>query len=718
MTTNDSSTESYPWSSSIQRVDNNLMDTYLTFEEFNDHLIGTLTVEYLNDSEKHNMIINNLFDDDEGIITDTIQLKSHCTPYLNTITYNNIENYSIYFQEHSEHVNNVIKQNTKLVNLYKNEVNFNWGLHILNNLKTMIKICDIETQTKIITIVNDLEKSKNSRCMDVSNISKQIMKPEMIASYGGGNEQFVCNLSNYIVLFISFVMYHFPILVENDNIVSIFDTYIDSSTKQMGGSGENEINALENYSGKEKNEERLIYLVSVKINGNSTVKYYIKITIGIDRYRKEIKNHHYLNEYVDKLHSKKKYAPKIMKIHSPWKNNEVSSYVLKTDNKISLILDNTQYDMNIPLNIVNGITKFRETAQKMSYNEIYYMITEIDEMYTPLVKTPNMNQNNKLRAFVQIAHDLYMLNKNLGFVHWDLHKENILFKLTPDNDLCPKYFDFDLSDLCLVYDELNMIELNNQYFIATHNYKMCTSDNLTVVTDANILATEQNIRYRIKTGYLFDLIRIHTSLVYDIDEQLLDVFGNNMKQFIIRWTNEIKTNNAVVNYFNTVPEYVIRWSNDESAYNSCVSDFLTAFTLSFEYESCQIVLLCAYNLMFSQKYNHANKKLFFEEILHQFESTNLTPENRKYMIDELTILRDILKNKQYTEDYLNKLNTIHAFTARKCNISPSFIEYQSFIYYNVKTQIEQRQKKNPVQQETNYKNTKKDYQSMTHLSSF
>lgn len=689
-----------------------MMNDDLKFGDFNDRWIKMLTTEYLEDAKKHKMTINTLFNNNEGIITDAIQFKSYCIPILNTITIENIKNFGEYFHERFSHVNDVIKNNTKLVNLYKNEISFNWVKNIYNNLNLFINICDDEGQKIVKNVINRMGGIQNQ----VPNFLNKttVNNPGITVSYGGGNESDNENddLANYVMLFIKFVMYHFPILAENNKLVSIFDLPSSESEEQTGGDGEYEITALKNYSGVEKSAERLIFLISVKIN-DKTTKYFIKITINLDHYRKEITNYHYLNDYVDKLKSKKKYAPQIMKFFSPWKNNETSSYVLKQNNMISLILNEMQYNMTIPLNIINGVNKFREEAQKNSYSEIFYMITEVDEMYTPIVKTQKMNQVNKLRAFIRVAKDLQMLNKNLGFVHWDLHKENILFKLSSNNDLCPKFFDFDLSDLCLVQDENNMIELNNQYFISTNNYKMCTSNNMLNITDANILTTDTNIQYRIKAGYLFDLIRIHTNLVYDINEHHLDIFSDNVKQFIVGWTDEIKTKNAIPNYFNAASDYVIKWTNKNS-YSECINDFMDGYDTCFEFESCEIILLCAYNLMFSQKYNHANKKLFFKEISYQVERVNLNPENRKYMTDELMVLSDILKNKQYTEIYLNKLSVIQSSISNKCNVSPSFIEYQTYIYNNVKKQVEENTKVREMEMQskvshTVYKNMKKDY---------
>lgn len=698
----------------IATIDESVGDTNLIFDEFNDYWINTLITEYLKDSEKHKMIINNLFDDEEAVIVDAIQLKSQSTPYLNTITFMNIDNFGNYFQERFEHVNDIIHYNTRLIKLYKNNINFNWGLHIFDNLNKFIDICDNETKQRIGTLMDNLEMNK------LKNTNNHELRKEIAVSHGGGTNTSGSknDLSNYIVLFINFIMYHFPILIENNRLVSIFDSMHEKhgplhggseNLAQMGGSDYYEVNALKNYTGEEKESERLIYLISVKIN-EQTTKYFIKITLSIDQYRKEITNYHYLNEFTKKLVSHKKYAPNIMKIHSPWKNNEISSYVLQSDNKISLILDDTQYDMNIPPNMINRLNIFRQQAIRRSFNELYYMITEVDESYVPLVKTSNISQINKLRTYIQIAHDLHMLNKTLGFVHWDLHKENILFKLKPDNVLCPKYFDFDLSDLCLVSDEHNMIELNNRYFIATQNYKMCTSDNLSIITDANILVTNQNIQYRIKTGYLFDLIRLHTSFVYNIDEQCLVGIGNNVKQFIIGWTNEIKFNDAIKDYFNTAPEYVITWCNNENTYNECIGEFTSAYNFCFEYEYCQTILMCGYAFMFSQKYNHKNKSLFFHEIFNQVNGLDLKPENKKYMTDELTILQHILTNKQYTaEDNQNKFSTLYDSAVRKCNVSPSVAEYQFFIYHNVKKQLELKQKQHSVKKKTSYGYTKKDY---------
>jgi uncharacterized protein YfkK (UPF0435 family) len=298
-----------------------------------------------------------------------------------------------------------------------------------------------------------------------------------------------------------------------------------------------------------------------------------------------------------------------------------------------------------------------------------------------------LNANNKLCAFMHVANDLHILNRNLGFVHWDLHKDNILFKLTQDNNLCPKYFDFDLSDLCRVPDQHGATELNNYYFIATNNYKMCTSDNLLTVTDPKVLTTDNNILYRMRAGYLFDLIRLHTTLVFDIPESDLDVFSMNVKQFILGWTHEIRTNNAMNTYFNSIAEYVIKWTNDFNHYNECVDEILESYDICFESESCQIALLCAYNLIFSDKYEHQIKQMFFEEISHQLSGANLRPENRKYITDELNVLENILHEKKYDDVEFNKLNSIYAAVLRKCNVHPSFLDYQSFIHQNVTIQV-------------------------------
>lgn len=677
----------------------------LTFRDFNKRELEIITKNYLEDTKKYQLNINHRFDNNEGMIVDAFQLKSQGVPYLNTISIENIENFGIYFHEKSEHVKNTITYNTRLVDLYTNETNFDWLLNIYTNLHLFVNICDDLAKEKINEMLGNLKSIQQQEQTSNFNTNDQIKTPIMVSQGGGKQEQ---DLLNYIALFIRFIMYHFPLLVHNNQLISIFD-HADISMQQTGGSSDYEIAALTDYSRGPKQDERLVYLISAKIN-EQTTKYFIKITLGVDKYKKEIHNYHYLNDYVDTLESQGKYAPKITRMYSPWKNNEMSSYVLKNDNKISLIFDDTQYDMNIPQNIESNVTNFRETAHKNLHNELFYMITEYDGTYTPSVKTKQINQNTKLRTYIQIAKDLYILNENLGFVHWDLHQANILFKLTKDKELCPKFFDFDLSDLCLIKNEQNMTELNNTYFSLTLNYKMCNIANLKMIMDTNILTNEENIQYRIKTGYLFDLLRVHSTLLNGITEQELDIFNMDMKQFIFGWMSELdelKKGKNMTAYFDTITEFVIGWANDDYSYKNCVSDFLEAYIICFEFESCQITLMCAYNFVFSQQYNHANKQLFFDEISRQVDTEVLTPENGKYMTDELMVLNDILQNKRYNETDLNKFSTLRATIMKKCSVSPSFREYKSFIYNKVKQRIEE---KRALQKK--YNESKKDYLAM------
>src|SRR5205814_9439652 len=113
-----------------------------------------------------------------------------------------------------------------------------------------------------------------------------------------------------------------------------------------------------------------------------------------------------------------------------------------------------QSDVQIPSTIGLVINDFKKIN---NISEIYYMITEYDPLYTPILEAQSYNNTTGFRAYVNIAVDLSMLNRGIGFVHWDLHTGNILFKKDKNGNICSKYYDFDLSDTCLTKLDVSYI---------------------------------------------------------------------------------------------------------------------------------------------------------------------------------------------------------------------------------------------------------------------
>lgn len=89
------------------------------------------------------------------------------------------------------------------------------------------------------------------------------------------------------------------------------------------------------------------------------------------------------------------------------------------------------------------ITKLSKYFVNKGMTKFLYMILEYDKSYSTLkLNVPHFTFENKLFYLNNIMKTLWLLNKEIGFVHWDLHPDNLLVNIK-SNEF--KLFDFDLS---------------------------------------------------------------------------------------------------------------------------------------------------------------------------------------------------------------------------------------------------------------------------------
>lgn len=189
---------------------------------------------------------------------------------------------------------------------------------------------------------------------------------------------------------------------------------------------------IEDISGEEKKEERLVYLI-----GLNNYRIVLKITPAINRYIKEIQIYDELNNFAKK-------DPKL-------KNKIVEKYSTLTTPIIGL--DKYEFSINIKGNnekililetdkeYFNAIREFSKRHQ----DKIVFLALEYNPDFKTLyhINTNGLlNESAKCKLAENVIKLLVYLNNKLGFSHWDLHGGNLLVEpITLDF----KLFDFDLS---------------------------------------------------------------------------------------------------------------------------------------------------------------------------------------------------------------------------------------------------------------------------------
>ena len=669
----------------------------MNFSEYNAYNFESIKRDFLKNPHKYDKPIEQLSNNDAIIIKpiDMIRIDSYSVPILHAITIENVLFFSKYSKENADYVQAVINNNIKLVEMYV----ANWELHILENLKIFIKLGDdnLNKLFNVYSLDNDPSQIYNS-----STSPLKMHVPETILAYGGGYQDFQAHVQQ----FIRFIMYYFPIVVSDGALKSICAKPTMANT-QCGGSsskganplsggstegnplsggstegnplsgGIGEMNTVKNITGN-KRLHRLVYIISLNLDDKIS-QYIIKITRRADQYKREIENYHNINNFVDLLKLHKKYAPSVIKLYSPWKDTEDSSYIIKENNTIiSFINYAKQYDIELPndisrlirsrIAIITPFENFDERREKI----VYYMITEYDPMYTPGVKSllPNSDYDAKINMYLRIAHDLKILNDGIGFVHWDLHDDNILF----NSNGCVKYYDFDMSDTLLLTDT------NNLLFDGAKNYKMATIQNTSnFFVFKETLDIKENIQYRIKTGYIYDLLRIYQFIISATKEEDLINFNQSVQKFILNWDKELH-NKSAEHIFNRMTDYVIE---SVKSMDDIVKGIELEYNVKNEKFKCMMIAQFLYTKIFDNTIDHPKKSAIYQAVKHDIDETKLSVPNNEYIRSHLAKVLNIINAQNYNDASLNDANKIAQQLNDVCIFSPSFEEYNIWIEHLV-----------------------------------
>jgi len=199
---------------------------------------------------------------------------------------------------------------------------------------------------------------------------------------------------------------------------------------------------IKNYSG-DNYEARVVLLIGV--NGK---KYFVKITPNVREYQNEKDIYEELKTYDN-----------IIKIYHSGLID-----VGQNDSPILIKLDNIAVDVN------QEGEKYSSQIINLKNNNyqgtfiLYYVLEYCEDYissrdaYQIIINMHNAGEKI-CKLMGEMIQFLYHLNKNLGFVHWDLHSLNILINPTT---MRFKFFDFDMSVTTKIQ--------NNTFFSSMEEY--------------------------------------------------------------------------------------------------------------------------------------------------------------------------------------------------------------------------------------------------------
>lgn len=191
---------------------------------------------------------------------------------------------------------------------------------------------------------------------------------------------------------------------------------------------------LKDISGVEKAHERLVFIIS--INGK---EYVLKIALSQPYFVKEIDIY---KELTKAMQTDTQLEDKIIKIYGGSELNKGDKYeILVNDQKIL-------FDKN---NNANLFQKINNLFENKDLNSIVYSVLDFNNNYMTLKTALNDNLiKDKCILLLNVLNTLNFLNKKYGFIHFDLHPENLLINVNEKENSNYetnkfKLFDFDLS---------------------------------------------------------------------------------------------------------------------------------------------------------------------------------------------------------------------------------------------------------------------------------
>lgn len=311
-------------------------------------------------------------------------------------------------------------------------------------------------------------------------------------------------------------------------------------------------NKMTYYKVNNKKRDCIVYIIQYD-NGK---KYALKINIKKKCTVAEMNIYKELAEYQkrDIL-----IANKIVKLCS-------SGIICDVCDEFEILLDSENF---IKINIGKENNMYVDILNMMmnSKHKLLYVVTEIDSGYVKLSTVLHNISSITLGTIVtETINLLRHLNTICGFIHWDLWDDNILVKISADNKIDIKLYDFDQS---------STIKNSNNEFLARVDNAKNTGGKYTTIYNNQL----DNLMY----GLCYDIIRFISSIY--IDSNRKKIYSNNdpiRKFFGILYT--IFDQNKLLDssdYFTFIINYANHTVNKFKHNNESFKFFITHYFNTF-----------------------------------------------------------------------------------------------------------------------------------------
>jgi hypothetical protein len=266
-----------------------------------------------------------------------------------------------------------------------------------------------------------------------------------------------------------------PTIIDLNVLPKPKELFVENQTGANGITTNKDLN-LNDISGTKKNV-RLVYLIKIK-SGNT---YCIKITPPLKNYGSEIKIY---AELTNASMQDDVLNDQIVKIYSFGE--------LKRDKQKKIILPGGQGNWYIysrtPVWI--DIVKLMDTFH---VDHLFYYLTEYNNMYTPLANLITGINSDQLCILIKnIIKLLVHMNDEYGFIHWDLHLENLL--INADDKISIKIYDFDFASTSR-FANMTLFEGVGPYLLDVIGHKITSQE----FRDIGLVYDVCNICSRIKS---------------------------------------------------------------------------------------------------------------------------------------------------------------------------------------------------------------------------
>lgn len=376
-------------------------------------------------------------------------------------------------------------------------------------------------------------------------------------------------------------------LINNLNMTTSRISNITSIISSLANMRDTTQYNIENKSGTEKPNQRLIFLIitstsgsyAIKISTNMYIQYAIEgeiyskmkmIMEDINEPRREMIQNSVLNCYN----------------YSPLQNNNSNKfreYAIKIKNNLII-----SAKLNLNRNLFDSINNL---ALQNNTNNLIYYVTEnlLGSGWKALVDV-NCSNSAKCAIAEKALVILFYLNEKYGFTHWDLHNGNIF--VDTNNLANIKIYDFDYSEInsSNPYVQKNNTLINNMK-IYSRNPQI--TNILTEIHNSNNVL-------RHKYGFIHDVFRVitsfaNTSLCTEKVNNIYNIYINTINNAATLLSKAELILSPYINY--VIAAYLV--VNNADYYNRIMSEFRGLFGGDYYKEKY---------LMYKKKYLELKRK--------------------------------------------------------------------------------------------------------------